>query len=81
MAAGGTSVFARIAPENRQRLGATLPVAHGPVLRGMLNGGLMKLAVTPDIAGDMAAAGYVREGLGGLMLTDAGQLRAQMESA
>jgi hypothetical protein len=73
------SVLSRVAPENRAQLQTPLARTEVAALRTMLTAGLLRPALDGETKAALIGAGYVREALGGAMLTDSGAVRAMME--
>ena len=73
--------LARLPPESRAKLATPLSAEHTTALRTMFTAGLLRPLLDPETAGALVAAGYAREGTGGLMLTDEGAARALLEGS
>ena len=72
-------IINRVAPEDRQRLQTPLTDGTMSALRQMGVNRLLRPVMTPETEQELMAAGYVRQSLGGLQLTDIGQVRAMIE--
>ena len=81
MALSATSIIARVAPEHRAKFATPVSVEIASTLRTMLNSRFLRPAVDPVTADQLIAAGYAHQTLGGLSLSDAGRVAADMENA
>lgn len=75
------SPIARVAPTHRQQLATPLARDASAALRGMLNNRLLRPSVSADTATALIDSGYATQALGGLALTDTGNIRAAMETS
>jgi hypothetical protein len=77
--ASAPGILSRVPPESRHKLTTPLSAEHSTALRTMLTAGLLRPALDDETAGALIAAGYARQTVGGLALSDEGQVRALME--
>lgn len=70
----------RVAPESRHKLETQLSVQTAAALRQMGVNKLLAPVMTPETTSELIAAGYVKQTLGGPVLTDVGNIRALMEN-
>ena len=70
----------RLAPASRQKLQTPLSDATAAALRQFGVNRLLAPAVSDDTKAELMAAGYAKETLGGIVLTDIGHVRAMMET-
>ena len=80
MATPVATVVDRVPPEHRQRLKTPLSGEVAGSLRQMLTAGLLRPVLPEDHAAELISAGYARQTLGGLALTDLGAVRGMMEN-
>jgi hypothetical protein len=79
MPAAAHSIISRVSPENRWKLETPIGTATAASLMAISNAGLLRPVIPPDHEEELVNAGYAERVLGGLRLTDTGQVRAQME--
>ena len=72
-------ILARVPPESRHKLATPLSAAHAGALKTMLTAGLLRPALDAETSDALGAAGYARQTMGGLALSDEGTVRAMME--
>ena len=73
-------ILARVPPESRHKLETPLSATQSGALRTMLTAGLLRPALDAETSEALVAAGYAHQTMGGIALTDEGQVRAMMEN-
>lgn len=73
-------VASRIPPAFRQRLLTPIGAETASALRSFNQNGLLRTTVSEQTATDLVDNGYATASLGGLKLSDTGQIRAAMEN-
>jgi hypothetical protein len=79
MPSGAHSIVAKASPENRGKFST---VVSGPVssaLMSLSSKGLLRPTIQDDHAKELIDGGYAEQTLGGIKLTDTGNMRAVME--
>lgn len=79
MPSGVHSIVARVAPENRWKLDTVLSSGVGSSLMSLASKGLLRPTIPADHAQELISGGYVEQTLGGLRMTNTGNMRAVME--
>lgn len=72
-------LITRVPPEHRQKLLTPLSAAASAALSAMGGNKLLRPVMDEDTSAQLINAGYAKATLGGVALTDVGQVRAQME--
>ena len=70
----------RTPPQNRQKLMSAIPAAQSSALRTMSTAGVLRPTLDAATVDVLVQAGYVRNVLGGYLLTDEGGFRSTMEN-
>lgn len=73
-------ILNRVAPESRQRLLTPVGAEAASALRQMGGNKLLRPVMSDQAVSELTSAGFVRQSLGGPVLTDSGQIRAMMEN-
>jgi hypothetical protein len=75
-----SGIASRVPPEHRQKLATPLSAEQSGALRTMLTAGLLRPALPEETSSALIAAGYAKQTMGGVAMTDLGQVRAMMEN-
>ena len=76
----GPGIAGRIKPEHRALFAVPLAPEHLATLVDASTKGLLRSAIPDDHAQALIAAGYATMGAGGLVVNDAGKVRAMIEA-
>lgn len=74
------SIASRVPPASRQKLLTPLAAASSAALRAIGANKLLQPVMAPETVSELVAAGYAQQAMGGIKLTDEGQVRAMMEN-
>ena len=75
-----SAILSKVLPQHRQKLMTPLAAEANAALKQMGANRLLRPVTSPETNAQLIEAGYARETLGGIALTDIGQVRAAMEN-